>query len=118
MLLQRVAACCGVLRRVAVCRKGVRERRKSQRFFDSRYVCCKMLQCVLQYDAACCSVLLSFASCCSVLQRVAVCRERGRERGKSKHFMGLRGVCCRMFQRVAACCSMLQCGGRNISYCI
>ena len=50
VVLQSVAACCGVLQCVAEC--------------------CRVLQCV----AECCRVLQSVAECCRVSQCVAECR--------------------------------------------
>ena len=74
-VLQRVAACCSVLQRVAViyvcftCRG------------EDKWVSsiCNVLQCV----AVCCNVLQCVAVCCSVLQCVAV---------RCVHFIIQRGV--------------------------
>jgi len=57
--LQRVAACCSVLQRVATSGPLLALRGMS--------VCCSLVQC----GTVCCSVLQSVAECCSVLQRVA-----------------------------------------------
>jgi len=72
-------------------------------------LCCSIRCSMLQYAAACCSVLrcaavrcsvLQYpAVCCSVLQRVAVC---------CSEFQCV-VVCCSVLQQVAVRCGMLQC---------
>jgi len=62
---QRVAVCCSVLQRVAVCVKE-----KEQERLTSYHL---LIGCVLQCVAVCCSVLQCVAACCSVLQCDTVC---------------------------------------------
>ena len=60
----------------------------------------RILGCVLQRVAACCSVLQCVAVCCSVLQCVAVCCS----------VLQCASVCCSALQCVAVCCGVLQYG--------
>jgi len=76
-VLQRVAACCSVLQRIAVGFLVVspmgRVSLMSLVCLLCVAMCCNVLQCV----EVCCSVLHRVAACCSmlqrVLQRVAMC---------------------------------------------
>jgi len=67
---QRIAECCSVLQRDAVCCSdphGILLSRSKE--VMAHAACCSVLQCV----AMCCSVLQCDAACCSVMQRVAAC---------------------------------------------
>ena len=90
-MLQCVAACCSVLRGVAVC----------IRMFVCDSSACAAIGCiVLQCAAVCCSVLQSV--CCNVLQCVAVCCSQ------------CLIMFCSVLQCVAVCCSVLQ----GVAVCI
>ena len=86
-MLQRVAACCSVLQRFAVCSKIYVNPTLNGFWLTSlmRFVlhcvaaCCSVLQCVAVYRnvfwciLVFCSVLQCVSVCCSVFQCVAVC---------------------------------------------
>ena len=77
-MLQCVAVCCSVSHCVAVCRRVVQRvavlqliKPKADTTAKAQ-VCCRVLQCDVQYVAVCYSVLQCVAVYCSALQCVAI----------------------------------------------
>ena len=102
-VVQRFAACCSVLQRVAL---------------DSGSNCCESRKCrwmrmlayvALQCIQVSCSVLQCVAECCSELQCVAVCCSVLQSVAMSCIVLQCFAVCCRVFQCIEECCSVLQC---------
>ena len=100
LLLQRVAACCSVLQRVAPSETLQKQHYRVSVLCQStiRSCCCSVLQRV----AACCSVLQRVAACCSGLQRVELIKALHKCPSLQQHDDELLHRC------VAACCSVLQ----------
>jgi len=122
--LQCVAACCGVLQRVAVyC--SVQCAAVSCSVLHFVVVCCRVSMCVevysmvLQCVAVCCNVLQRsalrcsvsqcFAVCCYVLQCAAVCCSVLQFFAVCRRVLHCAAVCCIVLQCAAVCCSVLQC---------
>ena len=94
--LQCVAACCSVLRCVAM---------------SERVWWALLAYSVLQRVAVCCSVLQCVAVCCSVLQCGAVCYnvcERIWWAPLVCSVLQCVAICCSVLQCIAVCCSVLQ----------
>jgi len=94
---QCVAACCGVLRCVAVFAEP-----------DTRMTHEIVYYNVLQSVAVCYNVLRYFAACCSVMQCVSNLT-RARISWRSSPSVNLKRLCCSLWQSVAVRSGVLQC---------